>query len=492
MNGPGGEALREVRVDAAPEGCPVCAFSSGEDRRAVLRPADPQDVEEGVPFTINLLGDRQATRGTLEEMREHPRFADLEVVNLTPYCMVLKARELSTAKGGPPSLLASVQGHFGDDVIVDPFLVDDGRARIRALLTEPATTREALQGVQAMQEDGAWEVFQVQGVREFDPREHVGLLRRVLVPGQESLLRLAADMGYYDSPKKCTLEDIGEKVGLSASPVHKRLKESEERLVNAFLEPDRVAHPETDGEAPQWIQDIARSDGPMVEILARYRWSGTRIHDYMESHPDARVVLHPFYDDPQQEGVAFLAVVVGGDPGALVEGAREAPHLRDVEVASRGEDHVVVRLEAVASPDLGGALPSLQLARRLGREAYLNPVFAGGGDVWLSVVTARHLTFEDVERELDGVGEDVGWDEWDLVSIRPVEGHPPGGGAGRGLTDRQREVLDIAQALGYYETPRRSTLQDIAETLGVSENAVHKNLTAAERKIILTYLQGGL
>lgn len=490
MNG-GGKALREVRVDAAPEGCPICGFSLEEGQRAVLRPADPRGGGEGVPFTLNLLGDREATRGALEAMRENPGFTDLEVVNLTPYCMVLKARELDPGDRASPSLLAAVLERFGADVIVDPFLVDDGLARIRALLTRPVTTREALQGLQAMQEEGSWEAFQVHGVNEFDPREHVGLLRRVLTPGQESLLRLAADMGYYETPKKCTLEDIGEKVGLSPSPVHKRLKESEERLVNAFLEPESVAHPDTTGETPQWVQDVARGEGPMVEILARYRWTGSHLHDFMEAYPDARLVLHPFYDDPRKEGVAFLAVAVGGDPEEFVEGTRRVPYLEDVELVSQGDDHAVVRLEAMESRDLGGT-PNLQVARRLGREAYLNPVFAGGGDVWLSIVTARHLTFEDIEDELAAVGKQFGWDEWDLVSVRPLEGRIPGGGTGRELTDRQKEVLDIARALGYYETPRGCTLEDIAATLGVSENAVHKNLTAAERKIIRTYLHGGL
>lgn len=50
-------------------------------------------------------------------------------------------------------------------------------------------------------------------------------------------------------------------------------------------------------------------------------------------------------------------------------------------------------------------------------------------------------------------------------------------------TDRQREVLQAAYHGGYFESPKRATVQEIAATLGVSGPVFHSHLRAGERTI---------
>lgn len=52
------------------------------------------------------------------------------------------------------------------------------------------------------------------------------------------------------------------------------------------------------------------------------------------------------------------------------------------------------------------------------------------------------------------------------------------------LTERQRDVLAAAVELGYYETPRRATHADIAETLGSSTGTVGEHLRKIEAKVL--------
>lgn len=52
------------------------------------------------------------------------------------------------------------------------------------------------------------------------------------------------------------------------------------------------------------------------------------------------------------------------------------------------------------------------------------------------------------------------------------------------LTDRQREVIETAFDLGYYEIPRRTTHADIATVLDLSGSTIDEHLRKAEAKLM--------
>lgn len=52
------------------------------------------------------------------------------------------------------------------------------------------------------------------------------------------------------------------------------------------------------------------------------------------------------------------------------------------------------------------------------------------------------------------------------------------------LSEKQREVVELAIEAGYYDEPRQATLSDLAEMLGVSPSAVSQRLNAVEHKLI--------
>ncbi|MFC7080244.1 bacterio-opsin activator domain-containing protein [Halorussus caseinilyticus] len=59
---------------------------------------------------------------------------------------------------------------------------------------------------------------------------------------------------------------------------------------------------------------------------------------------------------------------------------------------------------------------------------------------------------------------------------------------GEDLTDKQRTALQAAYFAGYYEYPRESTGQDVAESLDISSPTLHQHLQAAQRKLVGTFL----
>jgi PAS domain S-box-containing protein len=56
------------------------------------------------------------------------------------------------------------------------------------------------------------------------------------------------------------------------------------------------------------------------------------------------------------------------------------------------------------------------------------------------------------------------------------------------LTDKQRTALQAAYFAGYYEYPRASTGEEVADSLGVSSPTLHQHLRAAQRKLVGTFL----
>ena len=51
------------------------------------------------------------------------------------------------------------------------------------------------------------------------------------------------------------------------------------------------------------------------------------------------------------------------------------------------------------------------------------------------------------------------------------------------LTERQREVLETAYGMGYFERPRTANASEVADELGISGSTLAEHLSAAQRKL---------
>lgn len=57
------------------------------------------------------------------------------------------------------------------------------------------------------------------------------------------------------------------------------------------------------------------------------------------------------------------------------------------------------------------------------------------------------------------------------------------------ITEKQREALEVALDMGYYETPRETTLGTLSDRLDISKSAVSQRLNAAETKLVKAFSQ---
>ncbi|MDZ7747071.1 MAG: bacterio-opsin activator domain-containing protein [Halobacteriales archaeon] len=58
------------------------------------------------------------------------------------------------------------------------------------------------------------------------------------------------------------------------------------------------------------------------------------------------------------------------------------------------------------------------------------------------------------------------------------------------LTDRQQSVLQVAYHAGYFDWPRGSTAEELADSIGVSSPTLHNHLRRAQRKLLAAFFDG--
>jgi len=58
------------------------------------------------------------------------------------------------------------------------------------------------------------------------------------------------------------------------------------------------------------------------------------------------------------------------------------------------------------------------------------------------------------------------------------------------LTDRQREVLETAHEMGYFEHPKGANAGEVAEALGITTSTFTEHLSAAQSKLFAAILEG--
>lgn len=56
------------------------------------------------------------------------------------------------------------------------------------------------------------------------------------------------------------------------------------------------------------------------------------------------------------------------------------------------------------------------------------------------------------------------------------------------LTEKQFETIQLAIRAGYYDRPRRATLDDLATELGITTSAASQRLNSVKRRLIDTYI----
>ncbi|WP_306055211.1 bacterio-opsin activator domain-containing protein [Natronococcus wangiae] len=176
------------------------------------------------------------------------------------------------------------------------------------------------------------------------------------------------------------------------------------------------------------------------------------------------------------ETIAFVSVPAGADLAALES---EWASVERLSVISEGEDETLFELTVTSTPLLdvlrtydvrvraatsraGTATITLEVPRRVGARSLIESIRDGFPGTELE---ARRETTSTPARRFDTQLEER-------------------------LTDKQFQALQAAYYSGFFEWPRESTGEDLADALGVSPPTYHYHLRAAERKLVTLSFDG--
>lgn len=140
------------------------------------------------------------------------------------------------------------------------------------------------------------------------------------------------------------------------------------------------------------------------------------------------------------------------------------PDVGQFDTVDQQEDGTIVQLETLE--------PAVLSAASRAGTPLTYPATVNGGTL-IATVVGTHAAISSLGEQLraGGVGFEVAYIQ-------------PNHDGSRILTDRQEEVLFTAIERGYYESPRESTLTEVAEELGIAKSTCSATLQRAEGAII--------
>lgn len=192
------------------------------------------------------------------------------------------------------------------------------------------------------------------------------------------------------------------------------------------------------------------------------------VADVSTAFPDATLRL--LTGVPTDEGAIELGSVTAADPDAVVAAIDEHPATWRVERIGRADDVALVRYETA-----NAGLYAFSV------DAGLPPPFP------LVVLDGRY------EFEFTGTRADLDVVRGYLVStdcafeLRFLRGSDDSDAL---VTDRQREVLEVARRLGYFAVPREASLAEVAAALDVDRSTASGIIRRGQARIVGWYLAG--
>jgi hypothetical protein len=174
---------------------------------------------------------------------------------------------------------------------------------------------------------------------------------------------------------------------------------------------------------------------------------------------------------PDKDTGVGLVEIADADVGDVLARLDETEGVRVFETLYRGDDRALVQFE---TDD-----PLLLLSIRNSRAPFEPPVTIVDGVADLEI-TAPRDRLSSLADQFRALGL-----QFDVQSVRTsIDSESV-------VSDGQRRLIETAVEEGYYDTPRRCTLTELADQLGIAKSTASERLHRAEGAIIRAFVADG-
>ncbi|MFC4405573.1 bacterio-opsin activator domain-containing protein [Haloarchaeobius iranensis] len=178
-----------------------------------------------------------------------------------------------------------------------------------------------------------------------------------------------------------------------------------------------------------------------------------------------------------ESGLTCFVDLVGGDGEEALALAAELDAIANARLVAGGDESLL---------ELSVTEAAIETLSAVGATVRSFDVQDGDGTVVVEAAPDADL------KAIAGAVQSA-YDDTDLVSKREVERSVQSTesfrqGLSDRLTDRQQAALETAYSAGYYEWPRDSTAEEVAEAMDIAAPTLHEHLRAAERKLLESFV----
>jgi predicted DNA binding protein len=223
----------------------------------------------------------------------------------------------------------------------------------------------------------------------------------------------------------------------------------------------------------------------LTEVVYKIRSEEHPFCQLTEDDEELKVIINTGSWDPdtgQQKGILNI---VGNEP-ETDEFLDYFPKLFDeYEVLDQDAEETSVRFEASLGTLQDTFNPLAFTLEYFGEVAIVEPALVQEGYFHCRILAPGDVDLASMLEDYESGVEEGFWDDFKLVRMDDYDAEMQAEGAFvENLTQKQLEVIKTGLALGFYNTPRDITLDDLSNIFGISKAAVHNRLQAAERKVI--------
>ncbi len=228
----------------------------------------------------------------------------------------------------------------------------------------------------------------------------------------------------------------------------------------------------------------------LQEYAFRVKATDSPLTRFTADHPQHRIFLHLLRGSTDRLEDRAVMVFLGpmNETNRFLIGEFSKRYGTYIPLREE-DDHVSVEVSTHFLPTIHRKTPNQLTYEVLGEDAIFLPIEIQNGWIRVRVLSANQHAGERFIRFLEMTRKHLNAADFVVETVRPYRTHQPIRDAAEDITDRQMEVLREAYRMGYWADPRRCNLEDIAGRFSVSKAAVHKSLSAGQRKIMGSFFQ---